>query len=80
LNPATGLGLTNRIQATVVAPDATTTDAMATTVCVLGPKKGLALIESTPGAAALIFTKENDRAKTFVSRRFKSLPREQLRN
>src|SRR5512133_1567585 len=38
LDPRTGLGLTNRIQATVIAPNATTTDALATTVCVLGPQ------------------------------------------
>ena len=43
LNPATGLGLTNRIQATIIGPDATTTDSLDTTVSVLGVKRGLAL-------------------------------------
>jgi thiamine biosynthesis lipoprotein len=74
LDPATGLGLTNRIQATVVAPDATTSDPMATTVCVLGAKRGLALVESAPGAAALILTKAGDQLRSSSSRRFKKLP------
>jgi len=74
LDPATGLGLTNRIQASVLAPDATATDALATTVCVLGLKKGLALVESTPGCAALIMTKEGEKMKVVESRRFKKLP------
>lgn len=71
IDPTTGLGLTNRIQATVIARDATTTDAMATTVCVLGPKRGIAAIEKTPHAAALILTKDEVRHETFVSQRFK---------
>jgi thiamine biosynthesis lipoprotein len=75
LNPRTGLGLTNRIQATVIAPDATTSDAVATTVCVLGPKRGLGLIESMPGSAVLILTKENDQLCSYPSRRFKKLQR-----
>lgn len=76
LDPHTGLGLTNRIQATIVAPDATTTDAMATTVCVLGPKRGLALVDSLSRAATLIFTKEDGQLHRFESRRFKKIPRE----
>lgn len=71
IDPTTGLGLTNRVQATVIARDATTTDAMATTVCVLGPKRGIAAIEKTPHAAALILTKGDSWHETFVSRGFK---------
>ncbi|MBL9152173.1 MAG: FAD:protein FMN transferase [Verrucomicrobiales bacterium] len=50
----TALGLTHRIAATVIGPDATTTDSYATTVCVLGREKGLAFIESKPGVECLI--------------------------
>jgi thiamine biosynthesis lipoprotein len=71
VDPATGLGLTNRIQATVIARDATTTDAMATTVCVLGPKRGIAAIEKTPHAAALLLTKSDGRNELLSSRGFK---------
>jgi thiamine biosynthesis lipoprotein len=72
VDPATGLGMTNRIQATIVAPDATTTDSLDTTVCLLGVKRGLALVKSFPNTATLIFTKENGQEKSFESRRFKS--------
>jgi thiamine biosynthesis lipoprotein len=37
VNPVTGLGLTRRITATVIAPNATTSDSYATTLCILGP-------------------------------------------
>ncbi len=70
LNPATGLGLTNRIQATVIAPDATTTDAMATTVCVLGAQRGLKAVDGLRGAAALVLVKQDGQTQRMVSRRF----------
>ena len=73
VDPATGLGMTNRIQATIIAPDATTTDSLDTTVCLLGIKRGLALVESFPRTAALIFTRKNGEEKSFASRRFKHI-------
>ena len=74
VNPATGLGLTQRIQATVIGPDATTTDSLDTTVSLLGAQRGLALIDSWPHTAALIVTREDGRTQTFVSRRFRRVP------
>src|ERR1035438_6672378 len=74
VNPATGLGLTNRIQATIIAPDATTTDSLDTTVSLLGVQRGLALIESWPHLAALIVTIEDGQPHTFPSSRFKRIP------
>jgi thiamine biosynthesis lipoprotein len=74
LEPAMGLGLTNRIQVSVIAPNATATDALATTVCVLGPRRGLALVDSLPHTSALILTKEDGQTRSFVSRRFKQIP------
>ena len=38
----------------VIGPDATVTDGLSTTVFVMGPEGGLALIEATPGYAAVI--------------------------
>ncbi|HWI56048.1 MAG TPA: FAD:protein FMN transferase, partial [Bacillota bacterium] len=73
LNPATGLGLTNRIQATLIAPNATATDALATTVCILGPRRGLALVESMPKTAALILTQEAGEKRSYASRRLGKL-------
>lgn len=44
IDPATGLGLTNRAMATVVARDGLTSDALDTPVCILGAERGLAMI------------------------------------
>jgi FAD:protein FMN transferase len=74
LDPATGLGLTHRIQASVIAPNATTTDALATTVCVLGAERGLNLIESLPGTAALVLTDAGEKTRTTTSSRFRKIP------
>lgn len=49
LDPATGLGLTTRTAATVVAPDGAAADALASAACVLGPEKAADLLEETPG-------------------------------
>lgn len=55
VDPRTGLGLTTRIAATVVAPDATTSDGLATLLTVLGPERGLPLVEAHfPGIRAYV--------------------------
>ncbi len=74
VNPATGLGLTNRIQATIIGPDATTTDCLDTTLSLLGVKRGLALADSLPHTAALIVTKDDGQTHLFPSRRFRRIP------
>lgn len=79
IDPTTGLGLTNRIQATIVGPDATTTDSLDTTLSVLGVRRGLALANSYPGVAALISTEQDGKIETFPSRRFKRLPQSPAR-
>jgi thiamine biosynthesis lipoprotein len=76
IDPSTGLGLTNRIQATVIAPTATMTDGLDNTLCTLGPKRALALVEHLPRTAALILVKEGDKTQTFASKRFKRLLQE----
>ncbi|WP_435010983.1 FAD:protein FMN transferase [Tundrisphaera lichenicola] len=53
LDPSTGLGLTERRSVTVIATEGIIADGLDTAACVLGPDKGLALIESSPGAAGL---------------------------
>lgn len=75
VNPHTGVGLTNQLQVTIVAPHATETDALATTVCVLGIDRGLSLVESQPDTAALILYRAEGRLITVESRRMKSVPR-----
>jgi thiamine biosynthesis lipoprotein len=71
IDPRTGLGLTRRIGATVIAADGMTADALDTAVCVLGPVKGLELIEQTPGAAGRITTIEGDQVKVYESKQWK---------
>ena len=73
VDPRTGLGLTDRSGVTVIGPDCTTADSLATAVSVLGPEAGLALVEKTPGAAAFIVrATDNGEPETFASRRFKT--------
>lgn len=52
VDPRTGLGLTERIACTVVSPDAATSDALATALCVVGVEKGLAVVEQSKATAA----------------------------
>ena len=54
INPATGRSAKSTWSATVTGPDAITTDALSTTVFVLGPEKGLALIETLEDIDAII--------------------------
>jgi thiamine biosynthesis lipoprotein len=52
VNPLTGIGITGRRTVTVVAPDAMTSDMLATALSVMAVEAGLGLADSTPGAAA----------------------------
>jgi len=56
VDPRTGLGLTTRAMAVVVAPDGLTADSLATAACVLGPAAGAALLAETPGVNGRVFT------------------------
>jgi thiamine biosynthesis lipoprotein len=54
VDPRTGLGLTDSWQVTVIAPDATTSDAMTKIFCVLGPERGLKAIDGLAINARLV--------------------------
>ena len=54
VDPRTGIGLTSRVAATVVAPAGLTADSLATAACVLGPIEGRRLVGAYPGASAYI--------------------------
>jgi thiamine biosynthesis lipoprotein len=71
VNPQTGLGLTQPSSVTVVAPNGTTADSLASAVSVLGPECGLRLIDCTPGTTALIVQSQGDRSRTFESKNFR---------
>lgn len=70
VDPRTGLGLTVRSSVTVLARDGTTADSLATALSVLGPERGLELIEQTEGTAALIVRKTERVEEKLVSKRF----------
>ena len=73
VDPKTGLGLTERCSVTVIASDGITADALATAVSVLGPERGLKLIDSQPCAAALFATLDGERLVTRESARWKTV-------
>ena len=57
----TGLGMTDRIAASVIAPTATLSDSHATAVALLGAKEGLQFIENQRGIECRIVTLEDGR-------------------
>lgn len=52
IDPATGLGLSERFSVTVLAPSCALADGLATTLCVLGVDRGLKLIATYQGVEA----------------------------
>lgn len=54
LDPATGRSARDAWSVTILGPDATFTDALSTSVFVLGPERGLALVDRLPGIDAII--------------------------
>ena len=54
VDPKTGIGLKHRSSVTVIAPNCTTADALATAVSVLGPEQGLSVLKHFPGTQARI--------------------------
>jgi len=70
VNPHTGLGLTDRSLVTVLAKECSTASSHATAVSVLGPERGLQLIESTPGLVARIVRRTEKDVERFRSSRW----------
>lgn len=54
VDPKTGLGLTNRLQASVIANSGLTTDPLATALCVLGEEKSPALLKKYRARAIFV--------------------------
>jgi FAD:protein FMN transferase len=74
INPSTGVGVEDRASVTVVAPDGATADALETTVYVMGPERGLKLVDETPGGSAIFVRSTPEGIKSFESSRFKQVP------
>ncbi len=73
VDPRTGIGLVGRMSATVVAPNGITSDSLTKVVAVLGPKKGFAIIEKTPGVGGRFVRKTDKGTEVFVSKNFPKL-------
>lgn len=70
VDPRTGRGLTDHSLVTVIAPDCTTADSLATAVSVLGPEAGLRLLEAGHGVAGQIIRAPDGRIEVRTSRGF----------
>jgi FAD:protein FMN transferase len=70
VNPHTGLGLTDHSLVTILASDCATANSLSTTVSILGPERGMRLIEDTPGVAGRILRKPSDRIEVLHSTRW----------
>jgi thiamine biosynthesis lipoprotein len=71
IDPRTAMALTDHCSVTVVAPDATASDALSTGISVLGPKDGNAVADKLPGTAAIIIRKPGDKIATYESSRWR---------
>ena len=68
VDPHTGLGLTDHSLVTVIAPDCFTANCYTTSASVLGPERGMKLIDETPGIAGLIVRKPGETIEFVESR------------
>lgn len=57
VNPRTGIGVTTPSSVTVIATDGITADSLASAVSVLGPKRGIDLVNSLDGVEAFVVTR-----------------------
>lgn len=73
IDPATGLGLTRFIAATVIAAEGAISDGLDTACCIAGPEKALASLERWGGKAARILTHENGKTVSHLSPTFPRL-------
>jgi thiamine biosynthesis lipoprotein len=74
IDPRTGRPATDVTSVTVVGPDATRADALATALSVMGPDEGLALVEGLDEFECLFMTRMQDDTVQFrMSRGFKNL-------
>ena len=74
VDPRSGMALTDHCRVTIVMPNGMAADALCKVVAILGPERGLKLIEATPGAAALILRAPQGKVEQYQSSRWKDLP------
>jgi thiamine biosynthesis lipoprotein len=67
MDTESGRGANTLVSVTIIAPDALTADALATAVSVLGPEKGMALIERLPHTEAILIPNQSDAQPIFTT-------------
>ncbi|HXG00046.1 MAG TPA: FAD:protein FMN transferase [Bacteroidota bacterium] len=67
LDPATGYPVRDVVSVTIIAPDATSADALSTLVFVLGRERGMDFIKNTEGIEGIIVWEEGDSLRYAVS-------------
>jgi thiamine biosynthesis lipoprotein len=75
IDPSSKMGLVDDITVTVIARDGLDADGLDTAVSVVGKDRGLRLIESKPGSAALIIQRNTAGSTVTMSSRFRELVR-----
>jgi thiamine biosynthesis lipoprotein len=70
IDPRTGMGLVGRASVTVVGPNGLTVDPLTKVVSVLGPRRGLEIIDGIEGVSSLVVRKTDKGVQTISSRRF----------
>ena len=79
VDPRTGMALTDHCRVMVVGPSGMVADAITKAVGVLGPEKGLGLIDKTPDLAAMVTRAPQGRIEHYQSSRWKDLPQARLK-
>jgi len=67
VDPRTGLGVVGPAAVTVIAPDATAADALATAASVLGPAAGKAFVAGFPGVAARFTWRQGETTRICIT-------------
>jgi thiamine biosynthesis lipoprotein len=73
VDPRTGLGLVGRMSCTIVATHGADSDGADNAVCLLGPEKGLRMIDQHPGLACLYVSIEDGKVKRLMSKEWGKL-------
>ena len=76
LDPATGYPALGLASVTVIAPTCTEADALSTAAFVLGPERGLELLEGRPGVEGLLIAEREGRLEARVTSGFPLRPEE----
>jgi thiamine biosynthesis lipoprotein len=79
VDPRTGMALTDHCRVMVVGPTGIAADAITKAVGVLGPEKGLKLIDETPGMAVMVTRAPHGHIEHYESSRWKELPQVRLK-